>query len=242
MLGAGVLQAAESWQVATRVDSASGAEVRSAMVENEAGYRLVVERGSGSSSGRCSFNLPDGSSVALDSNTLPTLIVDALQPQTVVRWPPSEIDAGEAGDLMEATRRALGAAPLLGANSRTVAFVCWKKLKDQASPTAGTLRHLLDGERVTVQFHLVRDLAEETSFSLEGAREALVEVLGISAEASERDRVQEELLRFRVHYLRTACYWFQGQKRQKRCVAAVRKCSRSSYDSVVSMLGCIEGN
>ena len=131
---------------------------------------------------------------------------------------------------------------MLGANAQTVTFVCWKKIKDQASPTSGALRQLLDGKQVTVQFHLVEDLAEEATFSLEGAREVIAEVLGISAEPSERDLVQEELLRFRVHYLRTACYWFQGQKRQKRCVAAVRKCSQSSYDSVVSMLGCIEGN
>jgi hypothetical protein len=242
MLGAGVLQAAESWQVSTRVDSATGAEIRSAIGENEAGFRLIVERGSGSGPGRCSFKLPDGSSVALDRNMLPTLIVDGLQPQTVVTWPPSEIDASETGDLMEASRRVLGVVPLLGANVHTVAFVCWKKLKDQASPTSGALRQLLIGKEVTVQFHLVKDLAEEATFSLEGAREAIAEVLGISAEPSEHDRVQEELLRFRVHYLRTACYWFQGVKRQKRCVATVRKCSQQSYDSVVSMLGCIEGN
>jgi hypothetical protein len=242
MLGAGVLQGAESWQVSTRIDSSTGAEISSAVARNDAGYRLIVERGSLSSPGRCSFKLPESSEAALDSSMLPTMIVDGLPPQTVVRWPPSEIDATETGDLMEASRRVLGAAPLLGANAHTVAFVCWKKLKDQASPTAGTLRQLLDGEQVTVQFHLVGDVAEETTFSLEAASEAITEVLGISPEPSERDLVQEELLRFRVHYLRTACYWFQGTKRQKRCVEAVRKCAQKSYDSVVSMLGCIEGN
>lgn len=242
MLGAGVLQGAESWQISTRVDSSTGAEISSAMVRNDAGYRLIVEKGSRSGPARCSFKLPDGNETALDSNMLPTLIVDGLQPQTIVRWPPSEIDTTETGDLMEASRRVLGAAPLLGANAHTVAFVCWKKLKDQASPTSGALRQLLEGEQATVQFHLVADVAEETTFSLEGAREAIVEVLGISADPTERDRVQEELLRFRVHYLRTACYWFQGTKRQKRCVKAVRECTERSYDSVISMLGCIEGN
>ena len=61
MLGAGVLQGAESWQISTRVDSSTGAEISSAMVRNDAGYRLVVEKGSRSGPARCSFKLPDGS-------------------------------------------------------------------------------------------------------------------------------------------------------------------------------------
>ncbi len=241
MLGASVLQGAESWGLATRMVGQTGAEIQRAEVENSSGYRFSVERSAGGSA-RCSFRLPEGAPAVLDGNARPTFLVDALPLQSVVRWQASEVDADDAGDFMEVARRGIGAAPLVGASAEAVAFICWKKLKDQATPTTGLLRQLLDGKALTVQLRFSRDADEEVTFALEGARTAIAEALGISAEPSERDLAQDQLLQFRVHYRSTACYLFQGRKRQRRCLETVRECSLKSHDSVVSMLGCIEGN
>jgi hypothetical protein len=241
MLGAAVLQGDELWEVSTRVDDTSGAETKAAVVLNASGYRLRVERTSNGSA-RCSFRLPDGSSGGLDGKALPTIVVDAFPPQSIVRWQASEIDAREVGDFMEVGRRGIGAVPLLGASARSVSFLCWKKLKDQASPTTGALRQLLDGSELTVEFQLSGGNPEGATFPLDGARAAIAEALGISADPSDRDLAQDQLLQFRVRYRRTTCYLLQGRKRQRRCIETVRECSLQSHDSVLSMLGCIEGN
>lgn len=241
LIAASPLPAQTQWQVKTRVDPATGAERKSAFTENEEGFQLVVSSGSGSRSARCSFRLPEGGPVTLDAEKLPTLMVEGREPQSIAPWPPSEADVTDGGDFMEAARRGLGVMPLVGSTAHSVDFRCWTALRDQASPTRGALRQMIDGDRLVIGFQLASGGAAAASFSLAGADRVLPEVLGVSPRPTEKDLLQEDLLRFRVQYRRSTCFLLAGRKKVRGCIETVNQCALKSQESVLSMVGCIEG-
>lgn len=231
------------WRVVSTTDPETGVETRRAIVGDESDFSFTVAPGAGGRSATCSFGLPDGESGSLDSQKLPVFEVDDLPPQTVVRWGArSDMDEIDGGDFMEVGRRAIGAAPLLGVSASGVQFRCWAPLPGQVSPTRGLVRQLLDGRRLVVRFDLRGDRHGETGFDLRGAREAIAEALGTTPDPTPLDLAQDELLQLRVRYRRNTCYLLQGRKRQRRCLESVNDCASLRHDSVLSMLGCIEGN
>ena len=144
------------------------------------------------------------------------------------------------GDFFEVARRSAHVAPLLAVRPGEVVFRCWMPLPRQSSPTRGTLRQLLEGERLVIHYFSSDGSYQETSFALEGAAGAIGAALDVPLEPSAADHLQDELLALRVHYRGQTCYLLAGKKSRKRCLEAVTECGRRSHDSVVSMLNCIE--
>lgn len=244
------LLAAERWRV-TGVDGA-----RSAQVDNDAGFVFSVSAGP-SRAAHCELRLPPDIAPPQD-DSLPTLGVDGAEPHAVLRRPRSATDGGppdkgsertwtekkpvsDEGDLVELASRSWGGLPLVAADGASLRFECWAPLAGQDSPTFGLLRQILDGEHLVATIAPAEEGEEQTSFSLDGAPEAITEALGISTEVSSRDLLQEELLEFRVHYRKTTCYVLAGRKRRQRCLEAVNRCALQAHDSVLSMQECIDG-
>jgi len=234
-------QATESWQTDVVADAATGVETRIAFVDNTDGFRLSVRPGSGGRAALCSFRLPEDGSDPLARDQRLEAYVDANEPLAIMRWQGPEKSVDDNDDFMEVRRRLSGVVPLVQLGSDQVSFWCWRALKDQSSPASGLLRQILDGGALTVGFGLVEGGEQVTQFSLDGARETISQMLGIAAEPSTRDRAQDELLGFRVHYRSTTCYLLRGKKRWKRCLEGVSRCARQTHASVLSMLECIEG-
>lgn len=224
---------AQAWQASAAADAV---EVR---VENADGYGFEV----GPASGRralCTFRLPEGSADQLDGEKLPMLVIGGYNPQQVLLWPDPAKPPEDGGDFNEVARRSSGGAPLVRATSSEVTFSCWLGLKDQLSPTRGPLRQIMDGEELLVRFYLSEGGSDEAVFPLEGAREVIAQTLGITEQPSDKDLLQDELLRFRVQYRSSTCYLLAGKKNRKRCLEAVNRCAQTAQESVVANLGCIE--
>lgn len=235
--------ATPTWQVGREDDPASATARLVAFAVNEDGYELSVEPLAGGRAARCRFALPDDADGILDRDELPVLEVDAREPQQIARWEPSE-EWKDGGDFVEALRREMALVPLVDLGDDRVVFDCWLPLPRQEAPTRGLLRQVLDGRELIVRFDLAGGEYGEAIFSLAGAREAIGETLDIPVEPSRRDIVQDELLAFRVDYRKTTCYLLGGskaEKRRKRCLEAVEACRGRDHASVVSMLGCVEG-
>lgn len=231
---------AEPWRVLVEVEATSGAETPVAVAVNREGFRLAVMSSPRDPGALCTLHLPEDISAALAPDEPPTVEIDAWPPQRVGRWRPSD-HWQDGGDFLEGLRRELGLVPRLDLGADRVAFQCWRPLPRQASPTRGVLRQLLDGRQLIARLTLEDGEHRETTFSLAGARQAIGEALEIPLEPSRRDLLQDELLAFRIDYRKTTCYLLKGKRRQKRCLEAVERCRSEDHESVVSMLGCIEG-
>lgn len=232
--------AADGWQTDVQVDPASGVETRLAFVEDTEGYRLGVRPGGAGGGAICTFQLPDDGGTLSRNHGL-EVRVDTDDPLSIMRWESMEKPFEDADDFMEARRRISGVVPLVGGSASRVGFRCWLPLKDQASPASGLLRQLLDGDSVTFDFALTDAGEQQVRFALDGAAEAIIQTLAISAQPTTKDRAQVELLAFRVNYRSTTCYLLAGKKGRKRCLAAVNRCAQRTHESVLSMLECVEG-
>ncbi len=207
---------------------------------NGKGFTFSVEAMPGGRGALCTLTLPEAAVGWLDADDLPTLEVDAEPLQRIARWRSFE-DWDDGGDFGEAQRRELGILPLVDLGRQRVAFRCWQPLPRQVTPTRGLLRQLLDGRELMVRFGPAAGESRDTAFSLVGAREAIGEALDMPVAPSRRDLLQDELLAFRIDYRETTCYLLNGRKRQKRCLEAIETCRGRDHDSVLSMLGCVEG-
>ncbi|MDX1644256.1 MAG: hypothetical protein R3244_07870 [Thermoanaerobaculia bacterium] len=232
-----------AWQVLREGDPAAGTMKSVAFTVNADGYELAVESLAAARGVRCTFALPEQAGDVLDRDDLPVLEVDARVPQQIARWEPSD-EWEDGGDFVEVLRREMSLVPLVHWAGDRVVFECWQPLPRQQTPTRGLLRQLLDGRELIVRFDLADGEYGEAVFSLAGAREAIAEALDMPVAPSRRDILQDELLAFRVDYRKTTCYLLGGakaEKRRKRCLEAVEACRGRDHDSVVSMLGCVEG-
>ena len=231
---------ADGWQKDVRVDPATGVETRLTYVDAAEGFRLGVRSGGGGRGAICTFALPaEGGTLAREHGL--EVRVDANDPLSIMRWESMEKPFEDADDFMEARRRISGVVPLVGGSASRVGFRCWLPLKDQASPASGLLRQLLDGQSVTFDFATTEGGDQQVQFALDGAAEAISQTLGIAAQPTAKDRVQVELLAFRVNYRSTTCYLLAGKKGRKRCLEAVNRCADQTHSSLQSMLDCVEG-
>ena len=231
--------ASADWEVVSTLDETSGAERKVATVTSEDGHTLTVSPMTGNAA-RCALQLADGSPDTFTPEHPPTLQVDGGPTTRIVSWPPEADPYDDGGDFMEAARRRLRGSPGVSMNERSVVFQCWKGLARQSSPTWGPVRQMMDGEHLTVDFQPAEGGRASFDIPLSGASEAISETLGITSQPSERDWLQDDLLRFRVEYRGNTCFLLAGKKNLKRCLEAVNRCAGQSHDSVIDNLGCIE--
>jgi hypothetical protein len=230
-LPVGSMLSAQQWQA----DEAG----KQASIGNEEGYRFIVQSSGGGA--RCSISLPEGESETMGADTALYFTVTGGEAFRVVPWGPETPDYDDMGDFMELSRRRGRVLPLMGTNEGTISFQCWQPLRFQSSPTWGLVRETLEGQRLEMKLQVNEERSRETTFSLEGAPAAISESLGIPPSPTDDDLLQDYLLTFRFEYRRSTCHLILGKKRRKRCFADVNSCGESRQESLVSMLGCIEG-
>lgn len=236
-----VAQTDSAWQTTAEIEASTGAESKIASIENDAGFQFSVRRGAGGRRALCSFRVPSSESGSLATDKRLTVLVDSNQPLAILSWQGPQKSVEDGDDFMEFRRRASGVVPLAQRSTDGASFWCWRALKGQASPASGLLRQILDGDELTVTLDLGEAGTREVEFSLDGAREAISDTLGISPQPAANDIAQEELLAFRVNYRSTTCYLLQSKKGRKRCLEAVNRCALQTHDSVLSMTECVEG-
>lgn len=222
---------AQQWQA----DAAD----KKASITNEEGYRFTVQSSGGGA--RCSISLPEGESETMGADSALYFTVTDGEAFRVVPWGPEAPDYDDLGDFMELSRRRGRVLPLMGMSDGTISFQCWQPLRFQTSPTWGLLRESLEGQRLEMTLQVDEERSRETTFSLDGAPAAISESLGIPTSPTDEDMLQDHLLTFRFEYRRSTCYLILGKKRRKRCFQDVNSCGESRQESLVSMLGCIEG-
>ena len=111
-------------------------------------------------------------------------------------------------------------------------FLVWGGLGE---PLRGTLRDLMNGSSVVVQYPLYGGGDKETRFALLGAKQTLADVLSIPTEvdptalalADEREKALDE------------CFAVEKKKHRPRCMDRLGECWSTAADSAFELRACL---
>jgi hypothetical protein len=201
-----VAQAAEPWKADLAIDPKTLDEVSAAVSGNDDGYRLFLYRDQVEDRILGVFALPTADADFLDTSRPPVLTVDDGPAQQLVRL---------SGEL------------------KSVGFLVWG---GPGAPLRGTLRDLMNGSSVVVQYPLYGGGYKETSFALLGAKQTIAEVLSIPLEvdpaaqalAAEKEKALE------------ACFAVEKKKPRQRCINRLGECGSTALSSAAEFRSCLD--
>lgn len=165
---------AEGWRVEQRVDSMTDRPITTAVIANKSGHSLSLYQ-TDDGSAVANFSLPDRTADALDSEKLILVRVD--------KYPPEDV-----GQMLRMERE-FKIDGLVEWQPKWVNFSLGRNKDDPSR----MVRRLQKGQRVVVRYYLFTGGYKETEFSLAGARTAISEAIGVSADldANAEKRIED---------------------------------------------------
>lgn len=208
------------WVVETRTDSMTDKVIVEASTRGESGHILKVVRPEPEGPVVGIFRVAEDSSDILDSEKLGMLRVDAHDPVDLSLY--ASLLGGE----------------FASAEPKWLTFRIWQG-EDTHAPSGSLLRDLMEGESLVLRYYLASGGYKEERFELTGAKQAIAEATGVSADISEEQAKQDEAKRqdrdaFQNAYL--TCLELKGRKARK-CSEEVLACNTLEGEV---LLKCLE--
>lgn len=203
-----------AWQVTTIKDSMTDETRRTAVVVNENGHSLSV------------YRQPSGTVWA--NFSLASKSVDQL---TLQKPPVFRIDKNEPNDVVDQKRlQAISASGIqaFAWEPKWINFLVWHG--EEAHGRSKTLNELMQGTSAVFRYYLFTGGYKETTFSLQGARPAIAEALGIPQVADSAVTVNAEAFKTEFLAATTACQ--RDMKTLRPCFERVSAChTKANNDS-----------
>lgn len=149
---------AGGWQVTTSTDSLTDAVLRAATITLDDGHTLGVHRSARSGQVWATLMIPIRRGAVL-RNYGPLFRVDKLAPHLAEDFPPV---VGYKGRLV---------------GMRSASWIIWH---GRGYPEAGILYEWLNGAELRIRYYLWPEGTEDVSFSLVGAKPAILEAVGLT--------------------------------------------------------------
>lgn len=166
------------WQIETFSQDANQSEIKSAMVRNEEGFELAIFK---TTEGIVwlDFSLSDNNFDQLSQNELPIFQIDDKKPVKMIRGFTATIVPADEG--IEAI--VVNDSETISTDRDfTVNHIIAERLPERVicpiwqgdhRPHLGTIDALLNGKEISFGYTLLDDTKGKTSFTLEGAKEAI---------------------------------------------------------------------
>jgi hypothetical protein len=153
------------WSVQAPIDKGSEQALKRALVGNQEGHELIIERVKKGGRVYGTLLLSNRSPATLDQKELPSF----------------SIDEGPRHQIEESDSRIF---------PKRVHFLLWHG--EGRTPISGLLRDLMDGRKVVFRYSLGSEGYGEISFSLVGAKKAIAEAVEVAEDPSAEERDRDE--------------------------------------------------
>ena len=166
------------WQIETFAQDSSQNEIKSAMVKNEEGFELAIFK-TVEGVVWLDFSLSDNNFDELSQNELPIFKIDDKKPVKMIRGFTATIVPADEGigaivvnkDQSISTDKDFSFNHIIA--ERLPERVICPIWQGESRPHLGTIDALLDGKKIDFKYTLLDDTKGQTSFNLEGAKEAI---------------------------------------------------------------------